>query len=373
MLGLDRARVSIKRINIAPEQLKFNILQKFSIRGDIKTSNGEKIYIGDQDGIKKAFKFINFIKIGINNQLCSVEIEFNYTKYYRNTNFDLMKTQKEKENVDLNVLIILSEITEMDISKMTYEYSFLEVAEQLEIKRFTDYTNIIYLIYKALHLNKDFKKSGKVFYDYSSILDRFFTTGFVFSFKDGLTFGTYNKSLENNQKTVDESDKVNKSSLKNEFKFTKTTLKNIFGTSAVEILNLNAIREQISESLGLSIKNAVIEQLKKNQLEIEKRLDSLDSLTPRNIQLFVTENNEWILDYDWFNCILKNKLLGKKSERMIFRYQKMAKEKLIALEKSNSPKRSNTKNIKKLEQYLRILFGVKIEIELTKDGEIQIF
>lgn len=373
MIGLDRARVSIKRINIAPEQLKFNILQKFSIRGDIKTSNGEKIYIGDQDGIKKAFKFINFIKIGINNQLCSVEIEFNYTKYYRNTNFDLMKTQKEKENVDLNVLIILSEITEMDISKMTYEYSFLEVAEQMEVKRFSDYTNVMYLIYKALHLNKDFKKSGKVFYDYSLVLDRFFTTGFVFSFKDGLTFETYNKSLENNKKNIDEFDKVNKSSLKNEFKFTKTTLKNIFGSSGVETLNLNAIREQISESVGSCIKNAVIEQLKKNQFEIEKRLDALDSLTPRNIQLFVTENNEWILDYDWFNCILKNKLLGKKSERMIFIYQKMAKDKLIALEKSNSPKRSNTKNIKRLEQYLRVLFGIKLEIKLTKSGEIQVF
>lgn len=373
MIGLDRARISIKKINITPEQLKFNILNKFSIRGDIKTSNGEKIYIGDQEEINKVFKFINFIKIGLKNHLCSVEIEFNYAKYYRNTNFELMKTQKEKEDVDLSVLIILSEITEIDISKMKYEYSFLEVAEQLDIKRFTDYTNIIYLIYKALHLNKDFKKSGKVFYDYSSILDRFFTTGFVFSFKDGLTFCTYNKSLENNQKNVNELDKVNKSSLKNEFKFTKTTLKNIFGTSAVEILNLNAIREQISENLGLCIKNAVIEQLKKNQMEIEKRLDTLENLTPKNIQLFVTENNEWILDYDWFNYILKKKLIGKKSRSMIFIYQKAAREKLISLESSNSPKRSNSKNIKKLKQYLRVLFGVELEINLKENGEIQIF
>ena len=376
MIGVDKARIKATKLKIDFDQLKVNILKMFNLKGDIKVVNGEKFYIGDQENINEKFKYINYLKITRKYPYCSLEIEFNYSRFFRRTNFELTTIQRDKETVDFNILLILSELTEMKIEKLKYNYSNLEVTEQLKIKKFTDFNNVICLLYKALYNSPEFKIKGKTYLDFSSIFKTFYTTGFTVNFKNelsGLILSTYNKSLENNDKNDLIADKVKETALRSEFKFTQTNLKTIFGTSSVESLSLDILRNKISVGIGQAIKQAVIIQLRKDLEEIEKRLDSLDKLTPKNIELFVTENNEWILDYDLFNCILKKKLIKKRSRAVIFTYRKVAKEKLIDLENSNSPKRNNSKNVKRLQQYLKNLFGIEIEIILKENGEIQVF
>ena len=102
-------------------------------------------------------------------------------------------------------------------------------------------------------------------------------------------------------------------------------------------------------------------------------MERLERITPRILETFVVENNEWILDYDFIGWILKYQLKELKSERSVREYQKIAKEKLIQLETSNSPKRSNSKNMNKLELLVKELFGIKLKIKLCENGEIQIF
>ena len=83
----------------------------------------------------------------------------------------------------------------------------------------------------------------------------------------------------------------------------------------------------------------------------------MERITPTTLQLFVVENNEWIIDYDFFNQILTKEIDGLKSKRSLKDYKKIAKDTLIRIEKSNSPVRSNTKNLKRLEMFLKNLFN----------------
>lgn len=375
MLGLDRAIITTQFIEFDADKLKFNILNKFGIKDDFHCGNNEKIYLGKEENLNPKFKYINWIKINkkihtLNKDRCKVIIEINYPKFFRETNFELVNQQKDKENVDFSIRLILSEVFETSPEKLKLDYSDLEAGEQINIKKFSDYTNVLHLVYKAF--NNSFSSDSKcLFGDYSTVLDRFYITGFNFKIEKGLVLKAYNKTLENNKKNKDH--KVSTGGvLRGEFNMTTSIIKQLMGTTEIDNITLDRLKKAIKTNLEDGVKKAIKEQLKYNQKELESRLSKIN-ITPKNIELFVTENNEWILDDEIFSSILKKELTDKKSERMIRRCKKTGKEKLILLENSNSPKRSNTKNIKRLKEFLINIFGLEIEIQFSKDGEIQIF
>ena len=382
MFALDKVIVSVRNIKNElidgidkVDLVKTKILTKFDLKDNPRANNKEKIYPQSSGHKSRELNHINYIEIEkVRHEFFNINIEYNYSKFFNKTNFIPIKTQGEKELVDSNIKELLSEVLKIDKKYISFEYSHLEAAKQINVVRFSDYNNVFNLLYRGfVNFTDDEIKIRCIYDDFSKRTKRGFTKGFAFSFGKGLTFTVYNKSLENNMKVLDLEDMVKETALKGEFKISKSNLKRIAQSADIDTVSLPHLKKTIPEYFDLIIKKVVLYQLQENKKELEKRLKKLERITPRILETFVVENNEWILDYDFIGWILKCQLKESKPERTIRRYQKIAKEKLIQLETSNSPKRSNSKNIKKLELLVGELFGIKLNIKLCEDGEIQIF
>lgn len=382
MFALDKVIVSVRNIknelingNDKVDLVKTEILTKFDLKDNPRANNKEKIYPQNNGHKLKEFNHINYIEIEkVRHEFFNINIEYNYSKFFNKTNFIPIKTQAEKELVDSNIKELLSEVLKIDKKYISFEYSHLEAAKQINVVRFSDYNNVFNLLYRGfVNFTDDEIKIRCIYDDFSKRTKRGFTKGFAFSFGKGLKFIVYNKSLENNMKVLDLEDVVKETALKGEFKISKSSLKRIAKSADIDTISLPHLKKTIPEYFDLIIKKVVLYQLQENKKELEKRLKRLEKITPRILETFVVENNEWILDYDFIGWILKYHLKELKSERSVREYQKIAKEKLIQLETSNSPKRSNSKNMKKLELLVGELFGIKLNIKLCENGEIQIF
>lgn len=382
MFALDKVIVSVRNIKNELiggidkiDLVKTKILTKFDLKDSPRANNKEKIYPQNNGHKSREFNHINYIEIEkVRYEFFNINIEYNYSKFFNKTNFIPIKTQSEKELVDSNIKELVSEILGIDKKYISFEYSYLEAAKQMKVIRFSDYNNVFNLLYRGLvNFTDDEIKIRCLFDDFSKRSKREFRKGFAFSFGKGLKFIVYNKSLENNMKVLDIEDMVKETALKGEFKISKSNLKKIAQSADMDTITLPHLKKSIPEFFYLIIKKVVLCQLEENKEELEKRLKRLEKVTPRILETFVVENNEWILDYDFIGWILKYQLKDSKPERTIQRYQKIAKDKLIRLETSNSPKRSNSKNMKKLELLVEELFGIKLNIKLCENGEIQVF
>lgn len=382
MFALDKVIVSVRNIKNElidgidkVDLVKIQILTKFGLKDNPRANNKEKIYPQNNGHKLKEFNYINYIEIEkVRHEFFNINIEYNYSKFFNRTNFIPIKTQSEKELVDSNIKELLSEVLKIDKKNISFEYRHLEAAKQISVIKFSDYNNVFELLYKGfVNFADNETKIRNLFNDFSGGIKREFRKGFAFSFGKGLNFTVYNKSLENNLKVLDLEDIVKETALKGEFKISKSSLKRIAQSADIDIVSLPHLKKTIPEYFYLIIKKVVFYQLQENKEELEKRLKGLERITPRILETFVVENNEWILDYDFMGWILRNQLKELKPERTVRRYQKIAKEKLIQLETSNSPKRSNSKNMNKLELLVKELFGIKLKIKLCENGEIQIF
>lgn len=382
MFALDKVIVSVRNIKNElidgidkVDLVKIKILTKFDLKDNPRANNKEKIYPQSSGHKSKELNHINYIEIEkVRHEFFNINIEYNYSKFFNKTNFIPIKTQGEKELVDSNIKEVVSEILEINKKYISFEYCHLEAAKQINIVKFSDFNNIFELLYKGfVNFADNETKIRNLFNGFSGGIKREFRRGFAFSFGKGLNFTVYNKSLENNMKVLDLEDMVRETALKGEFKISKSNLKRIAQSADIDTVSLPHLKKAIPEFFYLIIKKVVFNQLQENKEELEKRLKKLEKITPRILETFVVENNEWILDYDFIGWILKYQLKDLKSERSIYEYQKIAKEKLIQLETSNSPKRSNSKNMKKLELLVEELFGIKLKIKLCENGEIQIF
>lgn len=374
MLGLDRAIITTQILEFDADQLKLNILKKFGIKDNFHSNNIEKIYINKNINISTKFKYINWIKIikkpgTLKNDRCKLMIEINYPKFFNSTNFMLVTNQLDKEKVDFAIRLILSELFEVSPELLQLDYNELEIGDQMNVKKFSDYTNVLFLIYKAF-CNSFETDSKCMFGDYSSLLDRFYTTGFSFKITKGLTLKVYNKTLENNKKN--KLDKITDGVLRSELNITSSIIKTLLSTTNVDSITIDKTKYSIKNCFEQSIKESIRAQILKNQDEIIKRLNKI-KITPRSIEVFVTENNEWIIDDDTFNCILHKEVIKTRTEITSKRCQAMAKQKLIDLATSNSPRRNNSKNMKRLEIFLKNLFDIDIKIRQRRKEEIQIF
>lgn len=382
MFALDKVIVSVRNIKNElidgldkVDLVKTKILTKFDLKDNPRANNKEKIYPQNNGHKLKEFNHINYIEIEkVRHEFFNINIEYNYSKFFNKTNFIPIKKQSEKELVDSNIKELLSEVLKIDKKYISFEYSHLEAAKQINVVRFSDYNNVFNLLYRGfVNFIDDEIKIRCIYNDFSKRTKRGFTKGFAFSFGKGLRFIVYNKSLENNMKVLDLEDVVKETALKGEFKISKSNLKRIAQSADIDTVSLPHLKKAIPEFFYLIIKKVVLNQLQQDKEELEKRLERLEKITPRILETFVVENNEWILDYDFIGWILKYQLRNLKSERSIREYQKVAKDKLIQLETSNSPKRSNSKNMDKLELLIKELFGIKLKIKLCENGEIQIF
>lgn len=371
MIGLDKVIIKTGIVEISANRLKTNILEKFGINDDIHSNNVDKIDIKNPN-----FRHINWIKIikklgTTTTDRCRLEIEVNYPRYFEENNFNLVTKQVNKEKVDFNIRLLIAGLFDINVDKVILDYVNLEAATQFKVKRFSDYSNVIYFFHRALCNAKYSEGLNTIFSGYSDVLDRFFLTGFNYKLMKGFKLKLYDKTLENNIKN--EESKIYGSELKTEFSLTTSVIKKIIGTTCVEAITLEKIRISLQTEMEVRIKKAVIEQFKKNEAVLRDRLNKMENISPKSVELFVTENNEWILDADTFNCILHKKVVETKTIKTSKRCQAAAKYKLLQLGKSNSPKRNNLKNIERLELFLKNSFGTILKIKQTREKEPEFF
>ncbi|SJZ95402.1 hypothetical protein SAMN02745174_02059 [Cetobacterium ceti] len=358
-LGLDHATI---KTSISDRELLFikkSIVDKFKLGTKFMEDGVYKFPLTDKSN------FINYIEIkekyGKGHYLI---IDFNYPRYFSKSNFHLLYQQSHKKIVDEYLKTIITEILDIEI-KMSY--MMLEIAGQLYVKIFSDFYKVINLIARA-KANYISKGPTCNFMYLSKRSQREFIKGFTSKMIPGLKNTQYDKTQEHNEKNID---KKLGQELRNEYKATEKVLKTIYGTSDVEELNLNIINMKFTEVQKNIIGEAIEKQLLGDIDILREKLKKLDRITPKNIELFVTEFDEYIFDYKIVSTILKKELGNLKSERMIKNYQKIAKEKLTRLGGSNSPIRNNIGNIKRLAEYLECFYNIKFELKITKDSDFQ--
>lgn len=363
-LGLDHATI---RTTVTDRELLFikkDIVEKFRLETKFMEDGVYKFPLTERSN------FINYIEIkekyGKGHYLI---IDFNYPRYFSKDNFNLLREDEKKREVDNYLGKMISSFLDIPRQRIGINYTFLEIAGQLYIKTFSDFYKIINLAARA---KANYISKGQTcnFMYLSKHLQREFIKGFTSKMIPGLKNTQYDKTQEHNEKN---DHKKLGQELRNEYKATEKVLKTIYGTSDIEELDLNKINIKFMKVQKEIIGEAIEKQLIGDIEILREKLKKLERITPKNIELFVTEFDEYIFDYKIIATILKKELQDQKSDRMIKNYQKRAKEKLLELENSNSPIRKNIGNIKRLKEYLQVFYNIKFEIEVTNSQNFKFF
>lgn len=350
MLGLDRAVITTTAVVSNANEIKIRILQHFNLKGEIFATD-ERIMIDNS--------FINWIRIvkkpcysKFNKERVALELEFNYSRYFNKSNYKLLTQQTEKEIVDATLYAIVSKILNIPVIEIGIEYKYLEIARQMETKRFFAYNNIFSFIYKAFCWREN--KSKYYWLDYAKTTKQFYTTGFSVMFEKGLALKVYNKTLEHNKKHIE---KVTGGTIRAEFTLSRGFLKTI-DSNHLEYANLKKLKKKLKE-----VVECIFLPLLKKEKEVNEDMivDNLKKikLTPRRLETFVCQYQEHIFDADLLNETIKNIFSKEKSLRMIRHYQRSTKEKLKELE-NIGVKKEFFGNKKKFQEFCKELFGLEI-------------
>lgn len=361
-LGLDHATIKTSTTDRELLFIKKTIVDLFELGSRFMEEGVYKFPLIDKSN------FINYIEIkekyGKGHYLI---IDFNYPRYFSESNFHLLYKQTQKKEVDDYLKKLAIEI--LDLREIRINYMILEIAGQLYVKRFSDFYKVINLLARA---KANYISRGPTcnFMYLSKQLQREFIKGFTSKITPGLKNTQYDKTQEHNLKN---SDKKLGQELRNEYKITEKMLKTIFGTNDVEELDLSFINSKFAQNQKNIIEDSIRKQLFGDINILQDKLKKLERISPKNIEIFVTEFDEYIFDYKIIANILKKELKDKKSESMIKKYQKSARDKMRELENSNSPVRKNIGNIKRLTEYLNVFYNIKFEMKITENEDFQLF
>ncbi|MCJ8343193.1 MAG: hypothetical protein MJH09_10175 [Cetobacterium sp.] len=363
-LGLDHATIKTTVTDRELLFIKKDIVEKFKL--GIKYME-EGVY---KFPLTERSNFINYIEIkekpGRGHYLI---IDFNYPRYFSKDNFNLLREQHKKREVDMDLREMISSFLDIPQQRIGINYTFLEIAGQLYVKTFSDFYKIINLVAraKANHISKGPTCN---FMYLSKQLQREFIKGFTSKMIPGLKNTQYDKTQEHNEKN---DHKKLGQELRNEYKATEKVLKTIYGTSAVEELDLNKINIKFMKVQKGIIGEAIEKQLMGDIEILREKLKKLERITPKNIELFITAYDEYIFDGQIMAELIKEKLNGIKSSRMIRYYCEIIKKKLEENAELNSPIRKNLGNIKRLTEYLQVFYNIKFEIEVTNNQNFKFF
>ena len=349
MIGLDRA--SIWAVTSTESDMVVATILKY-----FKLENSEKFKRGDEI-IRVDHKWINHFRVVDRFVKTRIMIDFNYPRYYRDDNIEPVKKNTEKEEVEEAICSILSKLTGDAFKRSDLEYGNLELCMQFYVGAFYKMHNILIFIYKLLHKNFKFLGQKRCFYgDYSSKMDRFYSTGFAFELIKGLNFKVYSKLHEHNKKSTD---KEVGGRLRGEWSLTKGGLRSLYSTSKPCDLTLDYLSSELQNFNGIKLFDALSQELHNDLSHLEKKLKGFN---PRDLKSLVKDYQEWALDDRMMNLAITN--VSHVSTRQIERYRETIRESLLESQQRSSPMRDNFNNIERLQEFCREILLLEIEIRL---------
>jgi len=349
MIGLDRASVWAVT-NTESDMVVASILR------DFKLSNSEKFKRGDEI-IRVDHKWINHFRV-VDKQIKSrIMIDFNYPRYYRDDNIEPVKKNTEKKEVEEAICTVLSQITDEEFTRPDLEYGNIELCMQIYVGSFYKMHNILIFIYRLLHKNFEPIDQKKCFYgDYSSMLDRFYSTGFAFKLLKGMNLKVYSKLHEHNKKTLD---KEVGGKLRGEWDLTKGGLRSLYSTAKPHELTLEYLSSELQDFNGLKLFDALSKEMHNNLEYLERKLKGFN---PRELKSLVKDYQEWALDDRVMNLAVTN--VSNVSNCQTERYRKTIRKALMESQQRSSPMRDNFNNLERLEEFCREILLLEIEIRL---------
>lgn len=362
MIGLDKAKIIVET-EMKPDMVISSILRDFNSTFEESFVKSPKNRVEALERfnrtIKIDHKWINSFRITKYNRKTSIIIEFNYPRFFEESNFYPITDELKKILVDETIIKILGEITGEKYGVSDLNYFYIELSNQFYVGSFFKMNNIINFMFKTLV--KNFKSlERKTFGDYSRRMEKFYNTGFAFRISQGVDFSVYAKTIENNKK---QEEKKYGGAIRGELKLTKNALEEHFETTNVGDLSL--VR------LGLLFEKFTIEHFKEriiNELYLDlKYLESkLSGFESRELSSLVRDYQERALDSKIMELAVTN--VSTAQHRQTIRYREKIKVALKETQDRSSPLRDNFGNLKRLEEFCKkiLLFSLEIRLTYTK-------
>lgn len=346
MVGLDRAACWFK-LDAQPELLLLGVQKRFSSVNVKKLAGNTQTFKINQEGV-------NEIRIKEKSSYTFVKIDFSYSRNSDYSNIYPLDNEIGKILVEEKICQIVRDISLEQVTRNDMIYDFIEICTQEQIGSFYSYHNIISCFYKALKRHYKSRNTSR-FEDYDKALDKFYSTGFIFDINPGWKMRLYNKTLESNKKT---NNKTMGANLRLEHKLTRNALEAMCRTARCVDLTLDTLTEKvikkISEKLFLYLK-AELER------DVEILVKSTKNFTSRSIPILVRDLQEHILDEVVISNIITQN--SNVSARQKIRYRNKVKESLKEYEARGSPRRSNFKNIPRLNLFINKIIHYEIEVK----------
>ena len=356
MFGLDRACILVK-LDADPELVAIGINKKFPGSAPKRAGPTDQSFKIDHEN----YKFINEIRVTEKVKGSIMKIDFSYPRFFKEHNLEPVTTEEKKQEVELEIARIASEISLESISREDLYYNYLEICSQEGVGGFFRFHNFIAFFYKALCRNYNSDKKSK-YGNYSKSLDRFYETGFTFFIFKGFKLLLYSKRHEHKSKYDD--DEVG-GIIKFENKLTGNALKSVFGTNKVSDLSIQKLIYGIVEFSKQKLFGIIEDELERNhQILVSK----LQNFNPRRLRALVKDLQEWALDVDCMNAAITEVIGDSKSSRQLKRYHKIAKESLRESQFLSSPLRDNFDNIKRLEFFLNEILMLDVKVVHSYKG-----
>lgn len=358
---LDTANI----MTVAATELKYISLlldEKFKGLGKCQVANDES---------EASFKFenywINNIRLkakGFEQKETIIQVDFSYPRFFSKDNVQLISTEKEREEVNRELLRLIREFSNDKTLKMYHLfYLRVDVAQQFE-DIFEDYHQIFSLVYHAFveSMGIENKKSKK----YLQITgNQDYTTGFSYSYSD-FKIKVYNKTAEKNKKKYIPG---RKSIIRIEQTFTPRVFKKKVSINnpvmRLNELTMSKLKKEYASFLEEKLWNKLNLVLENQSRELEKKLIVILKKPNPPLKSEIKDMQNYILDFEIIKSIIKNSDINCK-RRMKYYYIDWAKNSLIDTENNGSTKTKFFNNFPRLEKLLSNMTGIKTKIEIIQ-------
>lgn len=350
MIGLDRAGVIINS-DMEPEMITASILRDFEHKYGERLKKSEEL-------IRVDHQWVNSFKVKEKSRGSRVIIDFNYPRYFEKHNIEPLRCEKKRIEVENEICKIFEKLTKEEYKRCDFDYVHLEVAMQMNVGAFYRMHNIVYFLYKVLNRNfakRDTKK--KTFGDYSTTMNKFYSTGFMFEIEKGILLEIYSKLHEYNPRS--EKTEVG-GKLRGEFKFSKNGLKTLFNTSNTELLSFNHIFEGLREFNESNMLPLIKEGIEEDLLYLERKLAEFN---PRELRCLVRDYQEWAID-EKIMCLAVS-TASNTSQRQVERYRKKTRTSLKESQERSSPLRDNFGNLERMVDFCKKILLLDVEFGLN--------
>lgn len=334
--------------------------KKFKGYGETEVSNNDR-----KATLKLKGHWINNIKlksVGFDYHETVIYIDFSYPKFFYEDNISLITTEKQRMEVNTELLRLVREFSGDDTLKMHHlKYIRIDVAQQFE-DIFEDYFLIFGIVYETFveSMGPENKKSKKYIQIEQKGNTKDYTTGFTYN-KSDYKINIYNKMAQSNKRNYVPG---RKTIIRVEQVFTPKVL----GEKALNLdkFTMRLLKEKYSKYLEKNLWDRLNLVLEKKNKELKKRLITVLKKSKPPLRAEIKDMQSLILDFEMIKNIIKNSDVGV-TDRMKYNYIKWARESLEDTEKNGSTKIKFFNNFSRLEKLLFNITSIRTNIEFIQE------